>query len=89
MSIDLEAFLAAEKTLIAQPDWIIQNSEWLGFTCPIDIDDITIVGFRLRAKSKLRHQDRQCGFANGTSPSYRQRGRNLSHGMAAVQWPQQ
>jgi hypothetical protein len=58
MSIDLDAFSLAEKSLAARPVWIIQDSEWLGFTCPIDIDDITLAGFRLRAKSKLRYQDR-------------------------------
>lgn len=58
MSINLDEFFRGEKTLSIAPEWVIQNSEWLGFSCPLDLYGITISGFRLQANSMLTQPDR-------------------------------
>ncbi|MGD0187014.1 MAG: hypothetical protein ABSC25_17430 [Roseiarcus sp.] len=53
----LEGFIAAEKTLSATPEWFVQDSEWLGFSCPLDVDHVTISGYRICGKAMLCQAD--------------------------------
>ncbi len=62
MADDIEAFISAEKTLPAQPDWAIKDSEWLSLSSPLDIDGVTVSGFLLRALAMLRRPDADVVF---------------------------
>jgi hypothetical protein len=58
MTLDIEAFFKADKTIPIPPDWFVLDSEWIGFACPLDVDGVTLAGFRLQAKAMLRQPDR-------------------------------
>lgn len=49
--------MLSEKRLSVTPEWVVQP-EWLSFSCPIDIDGITVAGYRLQGKTMLAHPDR-------------------------------
>ncbi len=58
MAIEVGEFYRFSKTIAAVPNWYIQDSIWLGFSCPLDVDGVTLEGFRLQAKAMLRQPDR-------------------------------
>jgi hypothetical protein len=53
----IKPFLLAEKTIPAQPGWVIGDSDRFALSTPLDIDGVTITGFLLRGAAMLWRAD--------------------------------
>jgi hypothetical protein len=63
MSVDLPSLFAAPKTLPVQPLWRRRaNDKWLRLVSPLDIDGITVEGFRFGASCHSELSDRAVTF---------------------------
>jgi hypothetical protein len=84
MPVDLPALFQAKKFLSINPDWVERDSTFLSLTCPLDLEDGTVIeGFFLRATAMKHRPDRTVAF----QLVYKPQRRNVEGGpFARIEW---
>jgi hypothetical protein len=54
---DIKSFLLAQKSIPAQPDWVIGDSDRFALSTPLDVDGVTMPEFLLRGAAMVRRAD--------------------------------
>lgn len=62
MYVDLSILYAANKSFPSALNWQFRDNDWMAFVSPLDVDGVTIEGFRFRATANRMRPDEHVTF---------------------------